>query len=283
MSRSVIFVLTFLFAATTSFAGKIERATEAVSPKEAKSMEIDGNLGAGTFKITTDNITELAMFDIEYDDRAVRYNVDYYEKGERGILTFESDRRGNWNANGEENKWNIVLSDKYESILNLDIGACDAKFDFGGLPLRELNIDMGAASGLIEFSKPNPIRMDDFKMDAGASSLDMGMIGNANFGKFEFNGGVGSFNLDFRGKYEGESEISIEIGLGSAEITLPASIPIRIESGESIWLSSVEFHGDPALNIEDDEYESEDFEKSKTRIILHLIIGLGSADVYFKN
>lgn len=283
MRKSVIFILTFLLAVTTAFAGRVERATEAVSPKEAKTMEIDGDLGAGTFKITTDNITELAMFDIEYDDRVVRYDVDYYEKGERGILTFESDRRGDISAKSEENNWNIVLSNKYESILNLDIGACDAKFDFGGLPLRELNIDMGAASGRIEFSKPNPIRMDQFKMDAGASSLNMSMIGNANFDRFEFNGGVGSFDLDFRGKYEGESEISIEIGLGTAEIILPAGVPIRIESGESIWLSSVDIHGEPPMNIEDDEFESEDFEKSKTRIILHLIIGLGSADVYFKN
>lgn len=283
MRKLIITALILVFAVSTSLAGKVERATEAVSPKEAKTMEIDGDLGAGTFKIATDNISELAMFDIEYDDRVVRYNVDYYEKGERGILTFESDRRGDMSSHGEENNWNIVLSNKYESIINLHIGACDAKFDFGGLPLRELNIDMGAASGVIEFSKPNPIRMDEFKMDAGASSLNMGMIGNANFTRFEFNGGVGSFDLDFRGKYEGESEISIEIGLGSAEIILPAGVPIRIESGESIWLSSVDIHGETPLNIEDDEYESEDFEESKTRIILHLIIGLGSADVYFKN
>jgi len=282
MRKIYLFVAVFLPIGTSSFAGKVERATEAVSPKEAKVMEIDGDLGAGEFNFTTDNIQELALFDIEYDDRVVRYDVDYYEKGEHGFLTFESDRRNNVNFDSEENQWNIVLSTKYESTLNLDIGACDAKMDFGGLPLKELTIDMGAASGLIEFSKPNPIRLEEFKMDAGASSLEMGMIGNANFSRFDFSGGVGSFELDFRGEYKGESEINIEIGLGSTEITLPRDVPIRIVTSGGNWLSSIDMHGDIAIEVDDDEFETEGFKDAKNRIILNLEIGLGSADLYWK-
>ncbi len=283
MKKIYWLIAAFLLAATTSFAGKIERDSEAVTPIEAKVMEIDGKLAAGEFKITTDSIGELALFDIEYDTRAVRYDVDYYEKGDKGFLTFESDRRSNIKYDGDDNRWEIVLSKKYESSLNLDIGACDAKIDFGGLPLKKLTINMGAASGLIEFSKPNPIRLEEFKMDAGVSSLNMASIGNANFSRFDFNGGLGSFELDFRGEYKGESEIFIEIGLGSAEIILPADVPVRVESDGDNWLSSVDFHGDIPLNIDDDVFESEGFEDAKTRIVLHLQVGLGSADLYFKN
>ncbi len=265
------------------FAGQLERATEKVTAKEARMIEIDGELGAGEFTITPDTISEVALFDIKYDERVVRYDVDYYEKGDRGFLTFESDRRNNIDFDGNENRWDIVLSSKYESSLNLDIGACDAKMDFGGLSLRSVIMDIGAASGNINFSKPNPIRLEEFKMNAGASSLNMTSIGNANFSRFDFSGGVGSFELDFRGEYNGESEIFIEIGLGSTEIILPANVPVRVETDGGNWLSSVDFHGDIPLKINDDEFESGDFEGAKTRIILHLEVGLGSADIYFKN
>lgn len=276
-------VVLVVILASVSFAGQLERATEKVNVTQAKSIEIEGELGCGEFRITVDSITEAALFEIRYDERAVRYDVDYHEKGDRGFLTFESDRRSNVKFDGDDNRWDIVLSNKYESSLNLDIGACEAKIDLGGIPLKELSINLGAASGQIDFGKPNPIRLEEFKMDAGVSSLTMASIGNANFSRFIFNGGLGSYELDFRGKYKGESEIFIEIGLGSAEIFLPADIPIRVETDSDNFLSSVDFHGDNPLKIDDDTFESGDFEGAKTRIILHLLVGLGSVDIYFKN
>ena len=275
--------LSVLFFCSLSFAGQLERATEKVNVTQAKSIEIDGELGCGKFRITVDSITEAALFDIKYDERSVRYDVDYYEKGNKGFLTFESDQRNYINMDSDENRWDIVLSNKYESSLNLDIGACEAKIDLGGIPLKKLSINLGAASGQFDFSKPNSIRLEEFKMDAGVSSLNMVSIGNANFSRFIFNGGLGSYELDFRGKYKGESEIFIEIGLGSAEIILPADVPVRIESDGDNFLSSVDFHGDIPLSIDDDTCESGDFEGAKTRIILHLLVGLGSVDLYFKN
>ncbi len=275
--------LSFLLFVSLTFAGRLERATEKVIVKEAKSIEIDGELGAGEFRITVDSITAAALFEIKYDDRTVKYNVDYYEKGERGFLTFESNRRHNINFDGNDNRWDVVLSTKYEASLNLDFGACETKLDLGGIPLKELSIDIGAASGKIDFSKPNPIRLNEFKIDAGASSLDMVSIGNANFSRFDFSGGVGSFNLDFRGKYAGESEIFIEIGLGSAEIILPMEVPVRVETDGDNFLSSVTYHSDFPLNIDDDKSETEGFDAAKTRIILHLEVGLGSVDLYWKD
>ncbi|MGH8015831.1 MAG: toast rack family protein, partial [Candidatus Zixiibacteriota bacterium] len=189
--------LTVLAFAATTLAGKVERATEKVTLEEAKSIEIEGELGAGKFTISVAEMPEAATFDIEYDKRTVKYHVDYYEKGEKGFLTFESDRRKNIGFDTGENRWDIVLSNKYESTLDLNIGACDANFDLGGLPLKELSIDIGAAAGVIDFSKPNPVRLEEFRMDAGATSLEMHMLGNANFSRFKFAGGVGSFNFDF--------------------------------------------------------------------------------------
>jgi len=124
--------------------------------------------------------------------------------------------------------------------------------------------------------------MESIDIDAGASSLEMISLGNANFEDFTFSGGAGSFKLDFRGEYKGESEINIDIGLGSVDIILPRGVACRVESEGSGWLSSIEMHKNELEEVDDDIYESEDFEKTDIRITLKVDVGLGSVDIYWK-
>ncbi|MEA1980261.1 MAG: LiaF-related protein, partial [candidate division Zixibacteria bacterium] len=171
----------------------------------------------------------------------------------------------------------------YNTEINFDIGACDAEFDFGGIALEYLEIDVGAAKGTFEFSKPNPIRLSEINIDAGASSIEMKSMGNANFDELNFSGGVGSFEIDLRGEYQGESRVDIEIGLGSAEIVVPKGLPVRIETEGNNWLSSIDFHNEDLDEIDDDLYESSDFDDSDDRLIISIEVGLGSVDLYWKN
>jgi hypothetical protein len=282
MRKFLIFTTAVLLIVSSAFAGRLERVSESVNVENAKRIDIDCELGAGEFKIVSGHIEELALFDIRYDKRSVDYDIDYSERGDKGFLTIDSEHRKNGHFDTDENNWEIVLSDKFETSINLDIGACEADFDFGGIRLTNLDIDIGAASGVIEFSKPNPSRLRKIKIDAGASSLEMHNLGNANFEHFDFSGGVGSYDLDFRGKYSGESNINIEIGLGSGSIILPRDVAVRVETEGDNWLSSVDFHNDDLVEIDDDVYETEDFEDAETRIVLRLEVGLGSIDVYWK-
>jgi len=107
-------------------------------------------------------------------------------------------------------------------------------------------------------------------------------LGNANFEEFNFSGGAGAFELDFRGEYVGESTIDIDLGVGSADIILPKGVAIEVETGGSNWLSSVDFRGDDLEEVEDDLYRSEDYESTKNRITLRLDVGLGAVDLIWK-
>jgi len=75
----------------------------------------------------------------------------------------------------------------------------------------------------------------------------------------------------------------LEIGLGSADIILPRDVPIRVETENSNWLSSIDFHHDNLDEIDDGIYESNDFEDADTRIVLVIEVGLGSIDLYWKD
>ena len=277
-----LIMITVFLSGSLTMAGRLENVTEKIDAQGIEKLVVEADFAAGEFRINAADIDEAAIIDVTYDTRRVEYIADYSVKRGTGYLFLESNIRRKHDIDTDENVWDITLSTKYPTSLEFDIGACEAEFDLGGIPLQELDLDIGAASGLIEFSTPNPIRLRDMRIDAGASSLEMVSIGNANFEYFNFDGGVGSFELDFRGEYKGESTINVDIGLGSVDIVLPKDVPVRVETDGDSWLSSVEFHRDNLDEVDDDVYESPGFEDADERIILELSVGLGSADIYFK-
>ena len=277
----VVFVVSLFVFASIS-AGSIEHKKEIVKINDAEKIVVNCDLGAGEFRISPANMDEAAIINISYDPRRVKYFVESEIQGNKCIIDLESERRKRSSIDTEENRWDIEFSTKYPMSINLDIGACDADFDLGGIPLTDFDLDIGAASGEILFSEPNPERLKEIEIDAGASSLEMNMIGNANFERFTFSGGAGSFELDFRGEYEGTSHIDIDIGLGSGDIVLPKGVPVRIESDGSNWFSSIDIHGNDLYEVDDDIFESDDFESAKTKIIISLNVGMGSIDIRFK-
>ncbi len=271
-----------LVAAVSVFAAKIVHKTETVEAKGAKTLDVKCTFGAGNLSISPSAMDDAARLDIDYAPDKVDYNVDYEVSGETGHLTMESDLRSHIHMDGDDNNWDAVFSTKYPMDLILKIGACEADMDLGGIPLTEASIEIGAASGKLDFSAPNPKRCRDLKFEAGASSLKINHLGNASFDFMKFSGGAGSFTVDFRGKYQGESEADMEIGLGSAEIVLPRELPVRIETDGDNWFSSVDVHGGDVEEIHKGVYESPEYAKAADRLRLKLDVGLGSVDLYFK-
>ena len=263
-------------------AGRKEHETHRIDAEGAKKIEVELEFSAGELRIIPEDMSEAAVLDVLYDPHRVEYDIEYNVSKATGHLSIETDHHKHKSIDTDDNKLEMILSTRYTTSLEMDIGACDAEIDLGGIPLEYLDLDIGAASGDIDFSEPNPMRLKEINIDAGASSLDMHSIGNANFELMSFSGGAGSFDLDFRGQYKGESTIDIDIGVSSADIILPRGIPARVETSGSNWLSSVDFHNDDLEEIDDDIYESPDFQDAETRIILTIDVGLGAVDVYWK-
>ncbi len=281
-TKSTILAAILILVCGTIGARDMDRVTERIDAKGAKDIRLSIDFGAGEVEIASGDIDEAAVLDVEYDPKYVDYQIEYKLRGKTGYLDLESIQRRKRDVDTDRNKWTMTLSKKYPMSISMDMGACEALIDLGGVPVTDLSIDIGAASGVLEFSKPNPERLDEIDIDAGAASMECINLGNANFEYCKFSGGAGSFDLDFRGKYSGESEIKIDIGLGSADIVLPEGVPVRVISEGSGFLSSVDFHNDDLDEVDDDIYESPDFDDADTRIIIEIDVGLGSVDVYWK-
>ncbi len=253
-----------------------------IDPDGAKRLEVEFNFSAGELRMDAIDSKTVADIDITYDDRQSDATVEYEVDGGVGRLFLESELKKKTSFDTDDNEWSVGLSSRYPMSMDLNLGASDAELELGGLQIEQFKIDVGAASCHIGFTEPNPVRMERFSVEAGACSIEMSDIGNANFESFELEGGVGSFDLDFRGDYTAESSIELEIGIGSADITLPRGIPVRIEVDRAPFLSSVEFHRGDVDEIDDDIYESADFESADVRIIMKIEVGLGSVDITWR-
>lgn len=282
MKSLIVFATCLSLVALSAIAGPAEHVKESIDAEGAEEIMINMEFGAGELLMSGANQSDAAVIEIDYDPRRVEYVAEYRTRGRTGYLDLETVNRRERDIDTEDNRWLVTLSKRYTYEINADIGASDAELQLGGIPLREINLNIGAASAELKFQEPNPIRMEVFDLDVGAASLEGDLLGNANFEELNFSGGAGSFELDFRGEYKGQSRITIDVGLGSCDITLPEDVPIRIESDGGGWLSSIDIHGGPTDEIDDGIHESPDFDGADTRIILEIDVGLGAVDIYFK-
>ena len=261
-------------------ADRIETVDETFQFEDAESVQVECDFAAGQLWITAADMDELAKIEVTYEPRYVDYKFDYRVKHGVGRLMLESDLKRTHHNDNLENEWMVKLSRKLPMELLVDVGACEADIDLGGIPLTEAEFDIGAASGRIEFSEPNPRRMEKLSFDVGASSVDLVRLGNANFDYMDFDGGAGACEMDFRGEYHGESVVNIDIGAGSADIVVPKGLPVQIEADKDGWFSSVDFGNLDLEKVGRNLWETPDFEGARDRLVLRVDVAMGSVDIY---
>ncbi len=112
--------------------------------------------------------------------------------------------------------------------LALELGAVDAEIDVGGIPVKNLDFEGGAARALLRFSAPNPWIGGACEIDVGAAKLVLEQLGNGNFKTIEVNGGVAAQDLDLRGSWRVPATLKINAGMSKFEIKVPRDVGIRV-------------------------------------------------------
>lgn len=156
----------------------------------------------------------------------VRYNVDEWKPeivwdGNRLNITQDLNTlpiQPNMNI---ENKWDLRLGSQ-PLQLTLLAGAYDGNLDLSGIPIASLEIRDGASNAEVNFNSPNPIRMEEFSYNTGASDVEISGLANANTASFTFEGGAGAAVLDFSGELQGNMLVEINAGAGDIRIIVPA-------------------------------------------------------------
>lgn len=126
------------------------------------------------------------------------------------------------------NNWNLQLG-KSPMTLSIEAGAYSGSLDLTGLTIQNLTITDGASKNDVTFNAPNPGQMDAFSYKTGASTITLRNLANANFRKLTFEGGAGSYLLDFGGVLRADTTAQIKAGVGAVEVRVPVGTAAKLE------------------------------------------------------
>ena len=259
-----------------------KRLTKKIELKGEKHLAVKMDIGAGIIDLKRNKTGDVLNAEVEYYPKKFEVDIDYQRSKDQGKLYLESkSKKGKGiDIDTEDNYWYLEFSDKIPISFEINVGACEADFDFTGLKIDNLDMDLGASSVEVDFRKPNSERISKINIDVGASELTITGLGNANFEEFSFDGGVGDFTLDFLGEFEHRAYVEIEVGLGSLTILIPKDAGVQIKS-ESSFLSSVCIDERDFDEVEDDLYESDNFGETEKELVFDIEVGLGSVEVEY--
>lgn len=283
LSGTVLFCFVLINPLSTGdvYAGKhaIDKITRTIELKGEKHLTVKMDIGAGIIDLRRNRTGDILIAEVEYDPDELRVEIEYDAEKDEGTLYLESkSKRKGIDLDKEDHYWNLEFTDRIPITFEIDVGACEADLDFTGLKIDRLDIDLGASAVDIDFRSPNPVRMHKMSIDVGASALTIIGLGNANFNKLSFDGGVGDFTLDFSGDFKHRARVDIDIGLGSLTIRVPEDAGVEIRS-ESSFLSSFSIDKDDFDEVEDDLYQNDNFGETDKELIFDVDIGLGSIDI----
>lgn len=270
-------LLCFALQTSSAPAKNVEREQKQFELTDEKSVTVNIDFGAGSLELAAGPGDLVLDADVEYEPRYVEFFADYRKRGGAGMLELSSEMRRSGIDGDITNTWRLGVTDRVPVDLEMDIGAADADLDLSGLKLTDLDLDVGAADARVHWDRPNPISLRRLQIDCGASSLKLSGLGHANLERFDFEGGVGSFDLSFDGDWQQSAEVLLEVGLGSVDIAIPDGVAARIEVDDS-FLSSVDID-QRFQEVADDVYESEDYGTADIRLDLSITLGLGSVDI----
>ncbi len=143
------------------------------------------------------------------------------------------------------NFWDLKLG-SMPIDLSVSTGASESNLVLGGLSLSRLEISDGASKSKIRFDEPNLVEMTLFSYNTGASEVTISGLANANTSLVTFDGGVGSYELDFSGTLTKDMQVNLDAGVSDVKLIFPADAHVRVvTSGE---LNDIDFNGTWTVN-----------------------------------
>lgn len=256
-------------------AGPVQRETRQIEAGDADRVQVRIVFGGGELDIQGGG-------DLLLDARFV-YNVDVLEPE---ILYDVQDKQGRLEIRHKadipprdilttelRNEWDLKFGDSVPLSMDLDVGTSSGRVKLGGLPLSSLNIGAGAADMRVDFDDPNPERLTTLNVLSGAAKLELYKLGNANLDELTFDGGLGSYTFDFRGKWQHSANVHIQAGASQVDLRVPQDIGVRVCPGD---LGRGRYGG---LQAKDGCYVNRLYGESDIILDISLDLGLGKLNV----
>jgi hypothetical protein len=243
MKRPLILVLILMMLATLACSLNIDvPKMDTIDPvtvniseaplNGAKVTKLMFNMGAGSFDLSggAEKLVE----------GTIRYNIKNWDpKINRAADLLTITQGDQTNITGIPtsdliNEWNLKVNASLPMDLRINAGAYKGNLDMSGLRLRHLEITDGASQSKVFFNSPNREKMDLLSYKTGASSVELTGLANANFAAMTFDGGAGSYTLDFAGTLMQPADVTVKTGISNITIIIPAGMSAKVISSGAI-------------------------------------------------
>ncbi len=224
--------------------------------------------------VTGKNSSDPKM-DIEYD---IRNRVGYMDVALGEERTDHEHRKGSFKiSNLDGGKWSLRFSNTIPISFDVELGVGSGDFDLSGLQVKDFTLSTGASDVSVSFDELNKATIDNLSIESGVSKFDGRNLGNANFKRFKFQGGVGAYTLDFSGNISTEVDADIDVGLGVLTVIIPREVGARLFYEKS-WISRLDCDTD-FHSVSDNEYETDNYDRASGKMNIRIDSGLGSVKV----
>ena len=178
---------------------------------------------------------------------------------------------------GNDNyKINFEMPTKMSTDMNLNFGLGKVDLDFSGLRIAQLVMNCGLSDVSLVNTKSNIINCEKIHISTGVSDFNSLGLGNFNASNYIFDVGMGSAEIDMSGSANKNSDLKIDVTVGSLELKLPNNTNIELIINKNM-LSSVNVKG--LISSGDGQYTSRDTQKRWATMKAEISVGLGSVDI----
>jgi len=132
-----------------------------------------------------------SLFQADFSNKQLQQRI---EATEQNLQIFLIQKQYTWTPQQQSlNRWQLKISPELAWKLDIDAGAIDGNIDLNGVPLRELNCNLGAGNML--FILGNNGANSKIKIEAGASNVKLRIAKNTGV-RIKFDGALNANNLD---------------------------------------------------------------------------------------
>ena len=215
---TVVAVL-FVGSCGTQGVGEMQRESQVVALKDARSVGAELSMGAGELNVTG-GADALMEADFAYNVADWKPDVSYEVSGSTGDLSVEQGSGEGVRLGGDaRNEWDVRFNDEVPTDLRVEMGAGESDLDLDSLALKELDLRIGAGQTTVDVT-------GDYEQDLDASI--QGGVGEANVMlpseigvRVRAQGGLGKINAE---GLEREGDLYVNDAYGDSDVTLDVEV-----------------------------------------------------------
>jgi hypothetical protein len=227
--------------------GDLQRDSVTVGAEEAESVRVQIRMGAGELDIRP-GAEELMEAEFAYNVQAWEPIVTYDVQDGVGRLIVRQPSTDRISVGRRMRyEWDLRFSDATPLDMRIEAGAGRQSIDLTGLRITRLSVTMGAGDAEINVSD------------------------NPELERLDFDLGVGRVNIDMRGPWDHNADVTVQGGVGSTTLRLPNDVGVRAEVTSG--LGGLDTSG---LRPQDGAWVNDAYDTSEVTLFLRIRAGVGN-------